>query len=173
MKHRVYHIVAVSGDAISGQGVIGKDNQLPWPKNTNDMKFFRATTTGNTVIMGRKTFESIGRRLPERENIVVSRSGFKAPEGIRVASSIREGIESAPTEKVFIIGGAQIYEQTLNGIDGIYLTEIDGRYSGDAKYPKIPSYFKKNKKESSDLSQKYGINISFLENIKKSVEVTK
>lgn len=166
MKHRVYHIVAVSGDAFSGQGIIGKDNQLPWPKNSQDMKFFKETTTGATVIMGRKTFESIGRPLPNRTNFVLSRSQWKA-DGITVFNSIQDAIAQAPTEKVFIIGGAKIYEQTIQDVEGIYLTPIKGSYEGDAKYPKIPTSFQKDSEKSKLAEENYGLPIIYLKNAKK------
>lgn len=163
MKHHAYHIVAVSGDAFAGQGIIGKDNQLPWPKNSQDMKFFKETTTGATVIMGRKTFESIGRPLPNRTNFVLSRSGWSA-EGVTVFNSIQDAIAQAPTEKVFIIGGAKIYEQTIQDVEGIYLTPIKGSYEGDAKYPKIPASFQKDSEKSKTISETYGLPIVYLKN---------
>lgn len=157
----LYHIVAISGK----DRVIGNNNQLPWPKYSEDLKFFKAMTTGHTVLMGRKTFESIGRPLPNRINFVLSRSkDFEVPEGVRVFHSFEEAIKNAKTEKVFIIGGAEIYRQTINSVDGIYRTKVPGDYEGDAHYPEIPLLFETDVKESEALKQKYGINVQYLKN---------
>ena len=164
MQHHVFHIVAASGDVFSGEGVIGRDNQLPWPKNPQDLKFFKATTLGNTVIMGRKTFESIGKALPERENIVLSRTGFQAPESVKIFHSLEEAVKNASYEKVFIVGGGELYKQSIDLAEGIYLTAIEGTYSGDTKYPPIPKSFQENKKKSETLQGKFGIPIIYLEN---------
>src|SRR5436190_24023626 len=96
----LYHVVAVSKN-----GVIGKDNKLPWHFSA-DLKFFKNLTTGHTVIMGRKTFESIGKPLPNRENIVISRLPQADKPGVEFASAIEEAIARAQSEKIFIIGGA-------------------------------------------------------------------
>jgi len=158
----LYHIVAVAGDAEKGEGVIGKNNQLPWPKFPEDMKFFRAATDGGTVIMGRKTFESLGcRPLPNRENFVLSRSDLKVPEGVGLFHSIDDGLRQASRENIFIIGGADLYRQTLDRIDGIYLTRIDGSYSGDVKYPAIPACFQVDPIKSRELSKQYHLNVVF------------
>ena len=163
MKHHLFHIVAVSGNAAAGEGVIGKDNQLPWPKFSEDLKFFKATTAGNTVIMGRKTFESIGKTLPDRENFVISHSDLNVP-GVKFFHSIEEAIEKAPTEKIFIIGGAEIFRRTIHQIEGIYLTQVKGSYQGDARYPAVPKTFQENKEESKHLQEKFKIPVIYLEN---------
>ncbi|MFP5469977.1 MAG: dihydrofolate reductase [Bacteroidia bacterium] len=130
--------------AISKNNVIGKDNDLMWhfPK---DMAFFKATTQNHWVIMGRKNYDSIPekyRPLPNRTNVIVTRqSDFKAPNCI-VVNSIEEALEQAKKaqqEEVFIIGGAQIYAETLrkNLATKLYLTHIDKAYDGDAFFPKI------------------------------------
>ncbi len=97
-------------------------------------------TTGSTVIMGRKTFESIGWPLPNRENFVLSRSSRKS-EGVQYFQSLEEAVGSVKTDKVFIIGGAELYKETINDIDGVYLTRIDQDFEGDAFYPEIPETF--------------------------------
>lgn len=132
---KLYHVVAVAGK----KRVIGKDNKLPW-HFPEDLKFFKNLTTGSTVIMGRKTYESIGRPLPNRENFVLSRS--LKPEGpVRFFNSLEEAVGNVKTEKAFIIGGAELYAQTIREMDGIYLTRIDADYEGDAFYPEIPTEF--------------------------------
>ena len=169
MELHLYHIVAASGDAM----VIGKENQLPWPKNSEDLKFFKETTMGGTVIMGRKTFESIGQRpLPGRENIVLSRSsfGYGGLDEVKIFHSVEEAIENASRSNVFIIGGAEIYRQTIDKAEKIYLTRIPGNYSGDVKYPAIPPVFKENKEESESLQKKFGIPVVCLENTSVAVK---
>ena len=172
MEHHLYHIVAASGDAMSGQGVIGQNNALPWPKFSQDLKFFKETTMGGTVIMGRKTFESIGQKpLPERENIVVTTNyDLVLSEAVKVAHSVKEALQSASKPNVFIIGGAQLYAQTLKQIDAIFLTNVPGGpYSGDTKYPPIPSSFVRNEEKSKELKEKYKIDILYFENTERTI----
>ena len=118
--------------------VIGIDNRMPWHL-PEDMKFFRETTRGKPVIMGRKTWESLPdafRPLPGRANIVVSRNpGFEAP-GARVTASLAEALAAAgDAEIAFVIGGAELYRQALPIADRLLLTEIDQDYPGDAFFP--------------------------------------
>jgi dihydrofolate reductase len=131
---KIYHVVAAARNR-----VIGKDNKLPW-HFSEDLKQFKKLTLGSTVIMGRKTFESIGKPLPGRENFVISRT-LNTQEGIRIFNSIGNAIGAVQTEKAFIIGGAEIYKNTIRNVDGIYLTQIDADYEGDAFYPEVPDWF--------------------------------
>ena len=111
--------------AISDNNAIGRDNQLLW-HISEDLKFFKRTTLGSPVIMGRKTFESIGRALPGRVNIVISR-GFSTGEDVEVASSLQEAFaiaESTNLEKCFVIGGGQIYAQALELVDHLVVTHV-------------------------------------------------
>ncbi len=112
--------------AVADNWAIGKDNQLLW-HISEDLKFFKRTTLGCPVVMGRKTFESIGRPLPKRTNIVVSR-GFDAPEGVLVASSLEQALELAGGEScesdVFVIGGGQIYAQSMDVAQKLYITHV-------------------------------------------------
>jgi len=134
MPPKIYHIVATAKNR-----VIGKDNKLPW-HFSEDLRYFKKLTTGSTVIMGRKTFESIGRPLPNRENFIISRT-MTEREGARCFNSIGNAIGAVQTENAFIIGGAEIYKNTINNVDGIYLTRIDADYEGDAFYPQVPDSF--------------------------------
>ena len=131
----LYHIVAMARNR-----VIGKENKLPW-HFSSDLKHFRQLTTAQTVIMGRKTFESLGKPLPNRENFVVSRSRGVGAEGLRFFNALEKAFEAVRTEDAFIIGGADIFRQTIEGINGIYVTLIDADYDGDAFYPPIPKFF--------------------------------
>ncbi len=103
---------------------IGKDNELIWHFH-EDMKFFRETTTGNTVIMGRKTFESLPKILPNRRNIVISSNRDLKINGAEVVHSVEEALEAAAGERIFVIGGGKIYAEFLPLADSIYLTEIN------------------------------------------------
>jgi len=121
--------------------LIGNNNSLPWHLPA-DLAFFKATTMGKPVIMGRKTFASIGKALPGRQNIVVTRDcNFDAP-GCEVASSIDAAITLVDdTEEVMLIGGASLYEQTIDVADIIYLTLIHHEFKGDTWFPEINSEF--------------------------------
>jgi len=128
---RVYLVAAVARN-----GVIGSQGQLPWHL-PEDLKHFRKITLGHPVIMGRRTWESLGKPLPGRENVVISRrSGFEAP-GASVASSLEAAIALCAGEPaVFVIGGAEIYAAALALADGLVLTEIDAEYPGDTYFPR-------------------------------------
>lgn len=127
---RVYLVAAVARN-----GVIGARGQLPW-RLPEDLRHFRKITLGHPVIMGRRTWQSLGKPLPGRENIVISRSpGFEAP-GASVASSVASAIALCAGEAVaFVIGGAEIYAAALPLADGLVLTEIDRDYQGDTRFP--------------------------------------
>ena len=114
--------------AIADNNAIGRNNELLW-HISEDLKFFKRTTLGCPVIMGRKTFESIGRPLPKRLNIVVSRSGYEAPEGVMVVPSLEEAFaqvepSETPDSRVFVIGGGQIYAQAISLVDSMIVTHV-------------------------------------------------
>lgn len=116
--------------------LIGSNNGLPWHLPA-DFKHFKEVTLGKPVIMGRKTFESIGRPLPGRKNIVVSRHGFNA-DGIESAASIDEALNLVDNEaEVMIIGGANFYEQMIGQAHRLYLTHVDAKCEGDAWFPEF------------------------------------
>lgn len=123
--------------AIGKNRELGKNNQLLW-NIPSDMKRFRELTMGHPVIMGRKTFESIGRPLPNRTNIVVTKQQDFHPEGVRVCESLERAVEvanSIDSTEIFIIGGAQIYGQAIDIADRLYLTIIDQSFDADAFFP--------------------------------------
>ena len=123
--------------AIDENQVLGKDNQLIWHL-PDDLKRFKRLTTGHAIIMGRKTFESLPKALPNRQNIVVTRNPDYSSEGITVCHSIEAAIESAKDdEQPFIIGGAQIYELGLKFASIIEVTKIHTQFEGDVFFPKI------------------------------------
>ena len=121
--------------AYSKNRVIGKNNQLPW-KLSEDLKNFKKITMGNSIIMGRKTFESIGFILKGRQNIVISKT-LKF-QGVTMSSSITDSIYKAKKSKeVFFIGGQDIFEQTISLVDKIYLTRINEEIDGDRFFPEL------------------------------------
>lgn len=121
--------------AYSRNRIIGKDNTLPW-RLPGDLKHFKQQTLGHPVIMGRRTWESLGRPLPGRLNIVVSKSGLGSFEGARVASSLEQAIELVQdADLAYVIGGANLYAQSLGIVDSIIATEIDAEIEGDAYFP--------------------------------------
>ncbi|MEO7801744.1 MAG: dihydrofolate reductase [Ginsengibacter sp.] len=125
--------------AASTNNVIGKNNQLPW-KLPNDFKYFKNKTWGLTVIMGRKTYESLQKPLPGRYNIVITKNEDWSAEGVTVAHTLQDGLSKAKEtdcKKVFIIGGAEIFKQTINTVDTIYITRVEGEFEGDAFYPAL------------------------------------
>ena len=120
--------------AVARNGVIGRDNALPW-RLKSDLVHFKATTTGHPVLMGRKTWESLGRPLPGRRNLVVTRAaGYTAP-GAEVFDSPEAALAATAGGKVFVIGGAEIYRQLLDRADALNLTEVDATVTGDAFFP--------------------------------------
>ncbi|WP_394175041.1 type 3 dihydrofolate reductase [Thalassotalea litorea] len=115
--------------------VIGKDNKMPWHLPA-DLKYFKQTTLKKPVVMGRKTFESIGFPLPGRRNIVISRDKHYRAEGIEVVSSIDAALACAKDcEEIMVIGGGSIYEHCLASADRLYITEIDLQTDGDTRFP--------------------------------------
>lgn len=130
--------------AISGKGALGKDNKLLF-HIPEDLKRFKKLTSGHPIIMGRKTFESIGRPLPNRTNIIVTRDmSYKAASCI-VSHSLEEAFSiarSGDTDEIFIIGGGQIYSQAIKIADKLYLTVVEGEYEADTFFPEY-SQFKK------------------------------
>lgn len=120
--------------AVAENGVIGDRNTLLW-HISEDLKHFKRTTTGHPVVMGRKTFESLGRPLPNRTNVVITRQALELP-GCTTAHSLEEALALFPAdEEVFVIGGAQIYAAALPVADRFYLTRVEHPYEGDTRFP--------------------------------------
>lgn len=125
--------------AASENNVIGINNQLPWRLST-DLKYFKSTTLGKPIVMGRKTFDSLRKPLPGRPNIVITRQTDFQPEGVYVVASVDAAIEKAKTfegDELFITGGSQIFEQAWHLVDRIYLTRVYAVVPGDAFFPAI------------------------------------
>lgn len=142
---------------------IGKDNQLLWHLPA-DLKHFKATTTGHSIIMGRKTFDSIGKALPNRRNLVITRQTNLELPGAEIVNSLEAALSlTAQEPEVFIIGGANIYEQALKFAQKIYLTHVHWSFEADAFFPKLDEnewettqnqHFKADEKNQYDYSIK-------------------
>lgn len=117
-------------------GVIGRNNQMPW-KIPGEQAYFKRMTMGHTIVMGRKTWESIGRALPGRRNVVVTRNRDYVAPGAEVAASLDDALKFANTGQVFIIGGAELYAHAMPRADQILLTEIDADFEGDTFMPPL------------------------------------
>jgi dihydrofolate reductase len=126
--------------AVAENGVIGKDGEIPW-HIPEDLQHFKEKTTGSTVVMGRKTFQSLPDSftpLPDRENIVLTKSDFSTQNGsVKIANSLDEAWRRASNERAYIIGGAGVYEQVMEEADRMILTEIHEEYEGDTYFPEF------------------------------------
>ncbi len=127
--------------AIAQNGIIGRENELPW-RIKSELQYFRRTTTGKPIVMGRKSFESLGKPLLDRTNIVISRNPDYRVEGCVTVASLDEGLGEARdvaardgVDEIFIGGGAEIYRQTLPLADRLYLTEVHLKPEGDTTFP--------------------------------------
>lgn len=132
-------IIVAYGKDYQGKNVIGRDNRLPWHL-PHDLARFREHTLGHAVVMGRKTFESIGRVLPRRDNIILSKSSSFKVDGAYVFADLKNALSfaSVRNHEVFIIGGAEVYLQTLGLVNRLYITEVkNNSLSGDAFFPAI------------------------------------
>lgn len=154
--------------ATANNNVIGKDNGIPWYLPA-DLKFFKRTTLNHHIIMGRKTYESIGRPLPKRTNIIVTRNLYYLISNCLVAHSVEEALAIAKNngeEEVFIIGGSEIYKQSMPFIDRVYLTQVMLEVEGDTFFPELsPSEWREVSSEAQlrDEKNKYDFSFKLLE----------
>ncbi|MBQ5738716.1 MAG: dihydrofolate reductase [Alistipes sp.] len=149
--------------AVAQNGTIGDKNALLWHIK-EDMRFFRTTTSGHAVIMGRKTFESLGSKpLPKRTNIVITRSDRQF-DGALTAHSLEEAVRLAGDDsEVFVIGGAQIYAEALGMADRIYLTRVYHSYEGDTSFPEFdPDEWSLTSEEHHERGEEYEYPFAFL-----------
>lgn len=147
--------------ATSKNRVIGNDNKLIW-KLSSDLKRFKELTTGNPVVMGRKTFESIGKPLPNRRNIIITRNENYEVDGCEIVSSLEEAFLLTNND-CFIIGGGEIYKQSIEVADKIYLTLVDCEVNGDTFFPEIDSTWKKISRKDFESDEKNEYRYSFIE----------
>lgn len=131
--------------ACSKNRVIGKNNQLPW-NLSEDLKRFKKITTNKTVLMGRKTYESIGRPLPNRTNLILTRDKTFAPQGVYVYNHLEEVLPIFTD--IIVIGGGEIYKQMIKMVDIIELTLVDKEFDGDAYFPEIDNTWEEKNRET-------------------------
>ena len=129
--------------AVAKNNVIGKRNALPW-YIPEDLKRFKLLTTGKTVLMGRKTSDSIiqnlGKPLPNRKNVVItSQSDYRVPDGVVVYNNLKKALEELKNEEVMVSGGGEIYKQTIDFAEKLYITHVDKEVDGDVFFPEIDS----------------------------------
>ena len=151
--------------ATAHNNVIGKDNQIPWYLHA-DLKYFKKVTLNHHIIMGRNCFESIGRALPKRTNVIITRNMFYAVSNCLITHSVGEALSRAEQngeDEAFIIGGGKIYEQTIDLWDKLYLTKVDLDVDGDVFFPELKlSDWKLTKQEDHSKDEKNTHNYSFL-----------
>ncbi|AUW03156.1 Key enzyme in folate metabolism. Catalyzes an essential reaction for de novo glycine and purine synthesis [Vibrio sp. B1FIG11] len=147
--------------AMADNRIIGKDNQMPWHLPA-DFAWFKRCTMGKPVVMGRKTYESIGRPLPGRLNIVISRDASLSIEGVTTVTSIEQALEIAgEVEEVMIIGGGAIYAACLPVANKLYVTHIEAEIEGDTQFPDWGNEFKETYSEAYQADEKNAYNMRF------------
>lgn len=147
--------------ATDQQGGIGINNTLPW-KLPEDLAHFKRLTTGHPIIMGRKTFDSIGRPLPNRRNIVITRNADWRHEGVEAVGSVADALALLAGEEGFVIGGAEIYRQSLDLAARLIVTEIAGTYDCDAFFPAIDARSWQESAREALVSEKSGLHYAFV-----------
>jgi dihydrofolate reductase len=146
--------------AMSKNRVIGNDNKLIW-KLPSDLKRFKELTTNNSIVMGRKTYESIGKPLPNRRNIIITRQPDYQVDDCEIVSSLEEALLITGGD-CFIIGGGEIYKQSLHLTDQIYMTIVDDEFEGDTTFPELPNSWYVSKEEKFLADEKNKHNYSFI-----------
>ncbi|WP_375417812.1 dihydrofolate reductase [uncultured Hymenobacter sp.] len=156
----LYFVVAVAEN-----GVIGLNGELPWGKLPADLQHFKQLTLGHPVVMGRRTYDSLGRALPRRPNIVVTRQPGWAAPGCETAATLPAALARARAldEQVCVIGGGEIYRQALSETDLIYLTEVHHNFEGDAFFPALtPAEWREESRERHEADEKHAYAFSFV-----------
>ena len=153
--------------AMDENRLIGNDNQLPW-RLPADLAFFKRTTMGKPIIMGRKTFDSIGRPLPGRRNIVITRDPEFSAEGCEVVHSIEAALAGCSEhDELMLIGGATLYEQTLDQVSCLYVTRIHHSFSGDTWFPEFDvKHWKISEQQDFDPDQSNTFAYSFVKYVR-------
>jgi dihydrofolate reductase len=148
--------------AVSENNAIGKDNALLW-KLPIDLKHFKNITNGHTVIMGRKTYDSMGKPLPNRRNIVITRTADLEIQGAEVVNTLDDAFELCKSEaEIFVIGGAEIYKQSLSVADRIYLTRVHHNFEADTFFPVIDSrIWRETESERHESDEKHAFAFTF------------
>ena len=147
--------------AISKNRAIGKDNALLW-RLSSDLKRFRELTTGSAVVMGRKTYESIGRPLPNRRNIIVTRDESYSAEGCECFASLESALDACGRD-CYVIGGGEIYSQAMPLADMLHITLVRGEFEADAFFPEIGKEWTKVSRQDFEKDEKNEIDYSFID----------
>ncbi len=148
--------------AVAENGAIGKDNQLLW-HIPEDLKYFKQLTTGHAVIMGRKTFDSIGKPLPNRQNIVITKHAqLFDNQSIILTSSLQEALQKAQGDEVFIIGGASIYQAAMPLAQRLYITRVYANFEADTFFPAIGNEWQIVDEKDITTCEKSGLRYSFI-----------
>ena len=151
--------------AVAENGVIGSNGELPWSSLPDDLQHFKRLTLGHPVVMGRRTYDSLGRALPKRPNIVVTRQAGWAAPGCETAGSLPAALARAHQldEEVCVIGGGEIYREALPAADVIYLTEVHHSFEGDAYFPPLsPSEWREETRERHEADERHAYAFSFV-----------
>jgi dihydrofolate reductase len=151
--------------AVAENGVIGQQGELPWGRLPADLQHFKRLTLGHPVVMGRRTFDSLGRALPKRPNIVVTRQHDWSAPGCETAASVPGALARAREldEEVCVIGGGEIYREALPAADVIYLTEVHHAFEGDASFPTLnPSEWREEARERHEADDQHAYAFSFV-----------
>jgi dihydrofolate reductase len=159
--------------AVARNRVIGAHNGLVW-RLSSDLKHFRAITWGKPLIMGRKTFDSIGKPLPGRETIVITRADF-APPGVRVVHDVDAALALADivaaemnAEEIIVAGGGEIYAQTIDGADRLHITEVDLAPAGDVRFPAIdPEVWREARREPGARAERDEAEFTFIDYVRR------
>lgn len=155
--------------AVAQNNVIGRDNDLIW-RLPADLKHFKNTTSGHHILTGRKNYESIGRPLPNRTTVIITRDKNYTAEGCIVCHSIEEAIQYSKDqnqERIFIMGGGEIYKQSLALTDEIYLTEVKEEFEGDTFYPVLDSEWIEESREAHQADEKNAYAYDFVKLVRK------
>lgn len=148
--------------AMDEAGVIGRDGALPW-RLPEDLKHFRRLTLGKTVLMGRRTFESLGKPLEQRQNWVLSRDVRFRPEGCRVFGTLEAAVAAHPGGELMVIGGAEVYRQALPLADRIHLTRVHAALEGDTRFPELaPGRFRETERHDHFADARHAHPYSFV-----------
>ena len=152
--------------AVAENGLIGRDGDLPW-RLSEDLKRFKEITMGKPIIMGRKTWESIGRPLPGRPNVVISRDPNYAADGVDVVQSVEQALARAcelGSDEIMVIGGAEIYRVALSDAERIYVTEVHSKVEGDTHFPHFDrNDWRESVREGPFLDEKSNLTFSFVQ----------
>ena len=151
--------------AVAENGVIGREGELPWGRMPADLQHFKRLTLGHPVVMGRKTFDSLGRALPKRPNLVVTRQAHWSAPNCETLPSVLSALARAREldEEVCVIGGGEIYREALPAVDVVHLTEIHHAFEGDASFPALsPTDWREETRERHEADAQHAYAYSFV-----------